>query len=170
MKCHKCDKPATFHITEITGGVVELHFCEDCAKEYLTQGEEGGTSLGSVLKQQLEVTGGAEELAKLDKRVCPMCGISFYEFRQHGRLGCPHDYVVFEKELDPLLQNIHGEVKHTGKRPKAGPVDTDSVAEVIGLRREMKKAVDEENYERASELRDQIRAKETMAGKPSSSA
>lgn len=170
MKCHRCDKPATFHITEITGGVVELHFCEDCAKTYLGQGDDVGASLGGMLKQQLEMTGAAEELEKLDKRVCPVCGISFYEFRQQGRLGCPHDYVAFEKELEPLLLNIHGEVKHVGKKPRMGLTDSDFLTDVVRLRREMKKAVEDEDYEQASKLRDQIRAAETAATKKTGSA
>ena len=33
MKCQQCEKPATFHITELTGGQPqELHLCEGCAK------------------------------------------------------------------------------------------------------------------------------------------
>ena len=40
MKCQKCDKSATFHITELTGGKPqELHLCEEHAREYLTEPE-----------------------------------------------------------------------------------------------------------------------------------
>jgi protein arginine kinase activator len=38
-------------------------------------------------------------------------------------LGCPHDYVFFEKELEPLIANIHGETTHKGKKPNAGPAE-----------------------------------------------
>ena len=32
MKCQKCDKPATFHITDLIDGKPnELHLCEECA-------------------------------------------------------------------------------------------------------------------------------------------
>ncbi|NBW87532.1 MAG: DNA helicase UvrBC, partial [Planctomycetia bacterium] len=47
-----------------------------------------------------------------------MCGITFFEFRNQGRLGCPHDYVHFDKELEPLIANIHGSTQHTGRRPE----------------------------------------------------
>ncbi|MGA3066268.1 MAG: hypothetical protein ABSF29_05415, partial [Tepidisphaeraceae bacterium] len=34
MKCDKCNKPATIHLTEVTAGKrVEKHFCEQCAAE-----------------------------------------------------------------------------------------------------------------------------------------
>ncbi len=161
MKCQKCDKTATFHITELTGGKPqELHLCEDCAREYLTQPESSdGTpaSLAGALAQQLAVGQTAADLARLDQQSCPVCGITFFEFRNKGRLGCPHDYVCFEKELDPLLLNIHGETRHTGKRPRHDHGDTDRHTQLIRMRREMKDAITAEDYERASELRDEIR-------------
>jgi protein arginine kinase activator len=162
MKCQQCEKPATFHITELTGPQPqELHFCESCAKSYLTQGEPGTTpaapSLANVLAKQLQIGKAAEELAKLDQRACPVCGITFFEFRNQGRLGCPHDYVFFEKELTPLVANIHGETRHVGKRPRGHEAGTDQQTELIRLRREMEEAKQKEHYERAAKIRDQIR-------------
>jgi protein arginine kinase activator len=72
-------------------------------------------------------------------------------------LGCPHDYVCFEKQLDPLILNIHGETEHVGKTPKRSPGGSGERTQLIRLRREMKEAVAGEEYERASELRDRIR-------------
>ena len=162
MKCQQCEKPATFHITELTGGQPqEVHLCENCAKKYLTQGEPGvapvASTLANVLAKQLQLGKAAEELSKLDKRACPTCGITFYEFRNQGRLGCPHDYVFFEKELTPLIANIHGETQHVGKRPRGHEGGTDEQSELIRLRREMDDAKHKEHYERAAELRDKIR-------------
>jgi protein arginine kinase activator len=159
MKCQKCDKPATFHITELTGGKPkELHLCEEHAPEYLQENEatEAAPSEES-LEQQLVMGQTVEQLAKLDKQACPVCGITFFDFRSKGRLGCSHDYVCFEKELEPLLVNIHGETAHVGKRPKASPVDTDRLTDLIRLRKELKTAVTDEKYEEASRLRDEIR-------------
>jgi protein arginine kinase activator len=113
--------------------------------------------MAGALAQQLAVGQTAEELARLDQKSCPVCGISFYEFRNQGRLGCPHDYVFFEKELDPLIMNIHGETAHTGKRPERLAAGTQKRTELIRLRREMKDAIKAEEYERASQLRDEIR-------------
>jgi protein arginine kinase activator len=162
MKCQHCEKPATFHITERIGGTdewQELHLCEDHARQYLSPSGSAApepTVVGS-LAQQLKVGQTAEELARLDQRACPFCGITFYEFRHQGRLGCPHDYVCFEEELEPLIVSIHGETQHTGKRPKHGAGAADRQTELIRLRREMKEAVEREQYEQASELRDEIR-------------
>ena len=171
LRCQQCEKPATFHITELTGDKPhELHLCEDCAKIYLTKDEEslGASSptLAGVLAQQLKIGQTAKDLKRLDQQACPVCGITFYEFRQHGRLGCPHDYICFAKELEPLIVNIHGEIEHVGKSTKRGRARTDERTEVIRLRRDMQEAVEKEDYERASELRDEIQKFEQQKSDP----
>ncbi len=160
MKCQKCEKPATFHITDLTGDeLLALHLCPDCAKHYLQTDEtpDDAPVVSGVLQQQLKLEQTAEDLQELDSKECPICGISFYEFRQAGRLGCPHDYVFFGTELEPLLINVHGESKHVGKHPKRGVHDTESQTELIRLRRQMKEVVEQEDYEKATELRDRIK-------------
>ncbi|MCA9262392.1 MAG: UvrB/UvrC motif-containing protein [Planctomycetales bacterium] len=162
MKCQHCEKPATFHITELTGPEPqELHLCEDHARDYLSNAETADSdqvsSLAGAFSQQLKLGQTAEELARLDQRACPVCGITFYEFRNQGRLGCPHDYTCFAEELAPLLANIHGDTEHTGKRPKRQNSVEKQGTELIRLRRQMKEAVDNEEYEIASKLRDRIR-------------
>src|SRR5262249_40189365 len=39
MKCQRCPKTATLHITEVLGEdrYEEVHLCEDCAKKYLVE-------------------------------------------------------------------------------------------------------------------------------------
>jgi len=170
MKCQQCERPATFHITELTGGKPqELHLCEEHARTYLTAAPQAESSGGSgsmaaeLAKQvhQMAIGQTAEELAQLDQQACPVCGITFYEFRSQGRLGCPHDYVAFEKQLEPLIVNVHGESEHVGKRPQRAAGSSEMRTQLIRLRREMKEAVEAENYERASQLRDEIRRAET---------
>jgi protein arginine kinase activator len=164
MKCQQCEKPATFHITELTGGKPqELHLCEDHARQYLSQsaGEPSAAgSMAAILAQQMAVGQTAEKLAQLDQQSCPVCGITFYEFRSQGRLGCPHDYVYFQESLDPLIMNIHGELTHVGKHPRKQAVGSEKRTQLIRLRRALKEAIDDENYELASKLRDDIRRAE----------
>ena len=115
------------------------------------------SKLTGIFADQLKVGQTAEDLSRLDQKTCPVCGISFFEFRQSGRLGCPHDYEFFEEELEQLMMNIHGSTEHVGKSPKAGIPDSKRQTELIRLRRDMKQAVEKEEYETASQLRDEIR-------------
>lgn len=163
-KCGRCSKPAVLHITELQQGEVQaLHLCEGCAKEYLSQAPSSSPEEPALSAESPS----SEDLDELDQRICPSCGISFKEFRAQGRLGCPHDYIAFEDELLPLLENIHGETEHCGKIPKRAPDSSQQQFRLIKLRSELRLAVDEERYEDAARLRDEIRNVETA---PSSDA
>lgn len=161
MKCQHCEKPATFHITELTqpSGPIKVHLCEEHARIYLAQGSADSppNALAALLAKQLKLEQTADQLAKLDKKTCPVCGISFAEFRQAGRLGCGYDYVCFKEDLEPLLVNIHGAKIHKGKRPSRTSGAPDRQHRLLQMRREMQEAVNKENYERAGEIRDLIR-------------
>lgn len=163
MKCQHCEKPATFHITELTepNGPQILHLCEDHVREYLSGGNSSGgeptSALAGMLSKQLKLDQTAEQLAAVDQKVCPLCGITFAEFRQTGRLGCPYDYVCFYDDLEPLLLNIHGAREHVGKRPSKAQGAPDHQHRLIKLRKEMKAAIDKEDYEHAGRIRDEIR-------------
>lgn len=163
MKCQKCEKPATFHITDLTGeGLLELHLCAECAKVYLQPegGDAAAPQMGGLVQGQLKLEQTAEELRELDSKTCPVCGISFFEFRQIGRLGCPNDYEFFAEELEPLLLNVHGSATHTGKKPRRATIDSKLATEIISLRRQLREAVENEDYETASGLRDRIKTHE----------
>jgi protein arginine kinase activator len=83
--------------------------------------------------------------------------LKFVEFRNSGRLGCPHDYDVFAADLGPLLENIHGDTRHAGKTPRRQPQARQTQSELSRLRRQLQTAVSQEAYEEAAKLRDQIR-------------
>lgn len=156
-KCGRCSKPAVLHITEIREGEVQaLHLCETCAKEYLSHSEAGEPTSADV-EESKEA---AEVADEADQQVCPNCGITFKEFRSQGRLGCPHDYVVFQEALTPLLENIHGETQHVGKAPKRAPHASQRQFKLIRLRNQLRTAIEEEDYELAAKLRDQIQSVE----------
>jgi protein arginine kinase activator len=97
-------------------------------------------------------------------QACEHCGITWAEFRQTGLFGCSGDYVVFEKDLTPLLQRAHeGATHHTGKVPgRAGGtgVPRKRAVDLTKLRKELQRAVELEDYEKAARLRDQIREAE----------
>ena len=156
MKCQKCTKQATLHITELLGEeqFEELHLCEECAHKYLYEPQKKSAIAGKSGE------GGAEEsdeTSALNQRECPQCGTKFVEFRNSGRLGCPNDYVEFRQELLPLLENIHGDTKHCGKAPRRLDQTKQTQGELTQLRKQLHQAITKEAYEEAAKLRDQIK-------------
>ena len=162
MKCQKCAKPATFHITDIERGKPrEYHFCDEHARQHLTPVEETAeppSTMGELAKKLAVSPGVAREPSPADKQVCPNCNITFLEFRNSGRLGCPYDYEVFRDELMPLLENIHDETRHSGKVPRRAPRNSQQQTTLIQLRNEQKRMIAEEKYEEAARIRDKIRS------------
>ncbi|MBF0619640.1 MAG: UvrB/UvrC motif-containing protein [Candidatus Omnitrophica bacterium] len=181
MKCDKCAKKATVHLTEIVEGkVMEMHMCEDCAREQSHQMEQqfgladllaGLTDFGKQIPE-----------AQKDVLKCPTCGLTYEEFRKFGRFGCAECYVAFKSQLKPLLKKIHGSTAHLGKKPvnvvetsmpaaavpvsagiqppKAAPVPLTQLNAIDALRERLQDAISREDFEQAAELRDKIREME----------
>lgn len=167
MKCERCSKTVTHHITDIdkNGDWQEHHLCHDHAQEHIEETKEGKqkkdvTELAKAFINQSSKASSASDSAT-EKRVCPVCKMTFQEFRGSGRLGCPNDYVVFREELMPLLENIHDETRHCGKTPQRAPRDTQTQTSLIQLRNDLKRAVASEDYEMAAKVRDQIKELES---------
>ena len=158
MKCDVCSEPATVHITDMSQGKYRvLHLCGKCADKEDVASHKTELNVEQVIKEIL-LAAIAEELPReLAKLTCPYCGTEYREFHSLGRLGCPGDYEAFRKGLMPLLQRIHGSTEHSGKCPRRMPRPQ---AELIRLRRELRAAVELEDFEEAARLRDLIRAKE----------
>jgi protein arginine kinase activator len=97
-----------------------------------------------------------------DAQTCPVCGMSWDDFKRAGVMGCGHDYEQFAGKIMPLLKRAQeGATQHVGKVPtqKKTP-DADRQVATLRLRRELQKAVEAENYEQAAHLRDQLRTLE----------
>lgn len=168
MLCQVCQKrEAEVHIQEVIGSTKSvLHLCSECAKSNnLDDQEDNGLKL-AALAYKLAVENLQEDLPAAapeasSETVCPRCGTTSSEFGATGRLGCATCYTVFDNALRTLLHSMHAGLKHCGKlptdragRPDPGAPERESLLE---LERELSRAVNAENYERAAELRDRIR-------------
>lgn len=87
---------------------------------------------------------------------CPQCGLSSAEFNKTGRLGCGECYTAFVDELRGLLRRIHGRDHHVGKVPALNPAHLEARKELMFLRRQLKRAIEREEFEHAAGLRDRI--------------
>jgi protein arginine kinase activator len=165
MKCETCNKQATVHLTEIKNGKkIEKHLCEACAahSEGLTT-NKSHMPINELLTKFVE-SHSLGTAKPVESQACPQCGITWAEFRQSGLLGCEHDYATFEKEMTPLLQRAHDDAAHhVGKVPTrrgGSGVPMKRTADASKLRKELTRAVETEDYEKAAKLRDQIRQAE----------
>lgn len=157
MKCEKCHREASVHLTEIVNGqAMEKHLCKECAmaENYTVADQVPVSQLLEALVQQA----GGKEAAQAK---CEVCGQSYKDFRSNGLLGCPHDYKVFESLLLPLLERAHeGASHHIGKVPVNADAGEKRQKELVRLRKLLQDAVVKEDYERAAGLRDQIKTLE----------
>ena len=161
MICEVCHEAiATVHLTEIVNNAKkEIHLCEACA-------EQKGVAIHAHVKDisipeffgQL-VDPKEEDSETWEDLMCQPCGITFKQFRQSGKLGCPSCYDAFRAELNPLLGKIHsinGQVRHRGKVPTRVDDALKAKRDLDELKEELTSAVAAEEYELAATLRDKI--------------
>ncbi len=154
MKCQACGKhPAVTHVKTITNGeLAEFSLCAECARRlgYGNLFAELGRGLG-ILGLQPE----AEERCR--------CGTVWEDIVRTGRVGCPECYRTFYDRLLPVVQRIHGSVRHRGKVPGGNLPRPAAPAEkgmLLVKRQQLREAIDAEKFEDAAVLRDEIRALE----------
>ena len=157
MQCCVCkEKTATVHLTQIVGDKMQkLDLCEECAK---AKGVNDPTSfamadlmLGLGASQELDPGAGAVEVK------CARCGFSQVDFKKSGRLGCPECYLTFAEGLSGLLKTMHKGTRHLGKAPESLRHTRETVDRLKVLHKKLTKAIDDENYETAAALRDEIK-------------
>ncbi|MEE8169358.1 MAG: UvrB/UvrC motif-containing protein [Phycisphaerae bacterium] len=156
--CQRCKNAvATVHLTEIDRGEKqEKHLCERCAAEEGIKVQQHPASVNELLTQFVLQQSGAQQISHL---ACEPCGCTFAEFRKIGVLGCPACYDALEKALVPLLERAHGgNARHIGKAPRRREGQTpDPAHEIARLRHELALAVEREDFERAAEVRDNLK-------------
>jgi protein arginine kinase activator len=161
MLCQECNKrKASLHFAKIINGEkTEFHICEQCAKE---KGEyfPGGNSfsihqlLSGLLHFEQPVKAEAQEI----KPSCEKCGMTYEQFTKVGRFGCANCYKSFETKLDPILKRVHsGNYAHAGKLPGRIGGGIQLQRQIESLKTELKSLIDQEEFEKAAELRDEIR-------------
>lgn len=170
MKCQKCGmREATTHIKTVTNGeYAQYELCSECAKEmgytniFSDMENEFSNFLGSFFENALP--------ARTQATRCESCGSTYNEIAKSGHVGCPDCYETFWDQLLPSIRRIHGNTSHCGKIPHGleyTEIKENSQAEnedaknpktkIKSLKAELEKAVKEQNFEKAAELRDKIK-------------
>lgn len=160
MLCQICGKnPASVHFTEIHDNKMsEIHVCERCAEEkgMHTPAEQHKFEIADLLAGMVDSMTQTEE-ERVGHVQCPRCGLLYSSFKETGRLGCADCYTAFQFQLRPLLRRIHGDTHHRGKSPQRGQETVTSTRQIQRLHDELQRAVEREEFERAAQVRDEIR-------------
>lgn len=121
--------------------------------------------------EELETPDLIPMLNELKTLRCKSCGYTFDDIASHGRLGCKDCYEVFEDRLDPLIRRIQGANRHVGRIGKVVDRKIEEkyhkqeekqeikkeVSELQKLQNKLKEAIQQEKYEEAATIRDEIK-------------
>ncbi|MBF7096417.1 UvrB/UvrC motif-containing protein [Alkalibacter mobilis] len=158
MLCENCnERQATIHITKIINGKKkEMHLCDQCTSlEQIGKNIFDYTNFITNLTE--DIAGSNKKAVKDEDLTCDHCGMTYEFFKKHGKFGCEHCYDAFEPMIAPMIKRMHGKNVHTGKMIKNGNEDLVRKREIEDLDRQLKIAVEKEEYEEAAILRDKIK-------------
>lgn len=147
MLCQKCGiNEANVHMVQIVNGKrTEQHLCTQCSGAQEHNLFDTTFSMNKLLSNFLQPT-----ITEIQK--CNSCGISFSDFTKSGFFGCPQCYQTFDHKLEEPLKRLHGATIHKGKK-----VQDEKKTELEDLKEQLQKAITEEKYELAAQLRDRIK-------------
>lgn len=159
MLCQNCNiNPATIHYTTIINGKkTETRLCQVCANSNSDFAYDHSITINDLLSNFFNIPLNHPVQDKNDSEKCSNCGLSFEEFTNTGRFGCPKCYEAFKDKLGPILKRLHGSVMHSGKIPGATGSSIKTKTEIDELKDKLKVAVKNEQYELAAKLRDKIK-------------
>ena len=153
LKCDLCSNPATVHLTQIVNHKVhKVDLCEECAQAKGVTDPSGFSLADLLLKASLS----PEAAATPSGMRCEQCGFTQGDFKKHGRFGCPHCYETFRDTVEPMLENMHKGVAHSGKVPQRALERKSLHDRLARLETDLQEAIRSERYEEAARFRDEI--------------
>lgn len=168
MICDICGKHnASLLIRRIIDGKAkELYVCGSCAKKHNldTTDMNMGSALNAVF-DNLSVSAQKHEAAQGGKRipVCPACGTSLKQVQEDGVIGCALCFFYFRDTILKLMREVNPELFYLGNLPDQLETFSEMPVPVQHLKKEMEKAVKNENYELAAYFRDRIKESESYS-------
>ncbi|MFE6169975.1 nucleotide excision repair protein [Viridibacillus arvi] len=174
MICENCkQRPATITVTQMKNGKkTTRHFCEVCNKQldsfhlnldfnadpismHKLFSNWFGTPSWSVAAPNVN------EQKTQEQENCPECGMTYHQFLNEGKFNCPGCYETFKEQLPQVLKRLHnGAVEHVGKVPGSINELYQLKRQIEAIRLDMKVAIEEERFEDAAAMRDNVRSLE----------
>ncbi|MCD4778993.1 MAG: UvrB/UvrC motif-containing protein [Candidatus Omnitrophica bacterium] len=156
MKCDYCENKATLEIIEVHGDKIsEHHICETC--------------LAGILNEIMRLANRHQPVSRMTKQfhrqpqagllICENCGECYRPSANPGGSLCPD----CSREVPKILKSSKKKSRPKDKSPHflnrlKHVVDQNSQdAKIDILRKELKSAIEKEEYEKAAHLRDAIK-------------
>ena len=158
MLCEKCKKnPATVFMQQLVAGhKTEMRLCQECSSLKMDMPISFENLFQGFLTSLQSMT--VNRPGNNPSAPCARCGLTCEQLKKTGKLGCEACYQAFAAEIESLFKSVQGATRHEGKIPRRMGVDMRMRREADVLRKQLKEAVDAENFEEAARLRDQLRA------------
>lgn len=180
MLCDNCGKrEANVKYSEnINGRKKEMNLCEECSKKLgigqmdFSMPIDFSSFFGSFM-DEFTTPEFMPILQELKTLRCDSCGYTFDTIANTGRLGCKDCYDVFEDRLNPIIRKVQGADHHIGRMGKIidqkienknqpqkrnqKNSDKKEGSQIEKLKEDLKVAIQEERYEEAAKIRDEIK-------------
>lgn len=168
MICENCkQRPATVTITMTKNNEeVVKHYCEVCSgqQDYLHIDEEvKPVTIEQIFSDWFGIPTWSSNAPQSkqpsqEKQQCEICGMTYQQFLKEGKFNCPNCYHAFYERLPEVFKRLHnGATEHTGKIPGGLNKTYQIKKEIEVLRQKMKSAVEQEEFEEAAKLRDEVK-------------
>ena len=160
MLCQNCHNgEITVRIFQKVNNVTSaVSLCQECAESvgFHSPLEDRTFPLEHMLKIIFEGESLPSPHTETDL-MCPNCFLTYEEFTRRGMFGCGECYNAFREVVRSIMNQLHGSAIHKGKIPRATSHLSQSLREEEQLQSELRMAIEVEDYERAAELRDELR-------------
>lgn len=151
-------------------GVEEKGLCASCAAKYLENKEDikelnlVDERLTQVIEEMKDLLAGIvanisaisvimNNQNESTESTCSNCGMTFEEFKESGRLGCPYCYSSFHTYIEDFVFELERGSTHKGRMPEKFARLYVFKKELQFLNTQLKRMVDTENYEQAEIIR-----------------
>lgn len=178
MLCQKCNKnTANVHIVKLVNGEKnELWVCDECARELsgspinLNKNSDVAEQFQDMLGTFFQAIGNNEVKNNSSKKkeaknivkdefkidiICKNCGMTYSEFKKNRKFGCAECYSSFMDIGKDVINKDNKE--HIGKIPLSIEEHFENRRRINSLKKLIKDCINKEEYEKAAEIRDEIR-------------
>lgn len=153
--CENCTEECTIHLTQIINNKIKkIDMCESCPNAKSIQDPNQFDLLSDLISKPSDDDDYGEAPVAA---ACENCGYTEEKLRQTGRLGCAQCYDTFSDTIDSMLSNMHKGSTHLGKVPTTHQKNS-LRRRLTDLEKKLKSFIENERYEEAAEIRDQIQA------------